>query len=700
MNRRAIILTSLLALAGCKMSDSLKPRAAARSAPSFSISDGAHLSGNPDFFFLPPMVPAPSKKLDKDAFNGKLNPIVDICQLNATTEAQVTPGTQCKAGGFFVSIQLTPHDVVSGDHQDGENDGENSKEPHYHTTWKVPDSDAKFFRVLVRVGFKQLGFADIERGDHEGELKDVNTGQFVHLQDESLSINFEIERFALCTPPGKGPCSSEVVDLSKGGTVTIALPNSTGPSGITIPPQGPGGPPVNITVETCQNFNPRAIDLPTFGSCLKITADPPLPEGGFTHNPATTFICDLNVPFGEGGVVISHNQEHRITLHQLDVVGEGQTVVKARPHASGCPVGGVPATSFGDFFRSLAHGQWKAAGKQVAGLLGPKTLYAYRFLDQGGGGLVDGLSDFQFALPAKMLKVAGDNQTAQPGTTLPVDPTVQVTDLGNEPVRGARVTFTTSDGSVAPGVFVTGIDGNAHAAWTIRGTAGPNSLKASGRGIGGSDFNGPREGIDPFQPIQPFFDPEATASGAILLQTGSQTFSATGSAPEPVSEGFFPFGSGGYSSKVVASTDPSPAGWTTLGFDAFANGFTIGTSSAFGSPFPGPGGCGNTTKTNWPINTDLLVRKKFTLPSAQQVQVRIAIDNDLIEVRLNGLLLTDGTVKHDGCAAPNATDNAIFIGSGAAGINILTVRALDRGGESFLDITTAAAPPPSLGNHH
>ena len=522
MIRRAIVFTSLLALAGCKMTDSFKPKSAAPpSAPAFAISDGAHLSGNPDFFFLPPMVPDPSgsPNFDAGAFNPNLKPTVKICQVNGMTEAAVnagSPGADCKAGGYSLSGQASvqPADQL------------------YQLDWKVPDSPVVFYKIAVWIGFKRLGFADVETANDASSLRNVNTGQFVPLKDgRTLPIKFRIENRAVCDPPGPGPspCTSATVDLAAGGTVQTTLPNSTGPSGITIPPQGGNSNPVTITIQTCPNLNDRAIDLPTFGSCVRITSDPPLPAA-FNPPGATAFICDLNVPFGEGGVVLSHNQEHRITMHRLDGTGEGQTV-KALPHTTGCPVGGVAAsTSLGDFFHSLAHGQWKAAGAQAAALLGPTPLYAYRFLDQGGGGLTDGLSDFQFALPAKMLKFAGDNQTAPPGTTLPVDPTVLVSDLGDEPVRGARVTFTTGDGSVAPAMFVTGIDGKAHAAWTIRGTAGSNSLQASGRGIGGVDpNNGPREGIDPFQPIQPAF-PGGGASGPILLQTGSQTFSATGFA--------------------------------------------------------------------------------------------------------------------------------------------------------------------------
>jgi len=52
--------------------------------PSKMISDGAH-GGNPDFFFLPPMVPNPvnNPNFEQGKFNATLGPslTVEICEL-------------------------------------------------------------------------------------------------------------------------------------------------------------------------------------------------------------------------------------------------------------------------------------------------------------------------------------------------------------------------------------------------------------------------------------------------------------------------------------------------------------------------------------------------------------------------------------------------------------------------------------------
>jgi len=377
----------------------------------------------------------------------------------------------------------------------------------------------------VRVGLKRLGFADVETGEDGGAKSDA--GSFVLVKGASLPIKFRIQRNALCDRPLTGPCTSAAVNLVTGGTVAIALPFSTAPSGVTIPPQDGTSPTVNITVQTCPNLNDRVLDLPTFGSCVRVTSDPPLPGGRFV-NAATVFICDLGPSLA--GRVASEAQEKRITLHKLDIV-EGGPVVTALPHAGGCPTRtALAAPSFGRLLRAVASAEWTAAAGQLAGLAGPRTLYANALLDQGGGGVAPDLSDFQFALPAKMEKVpATDNQSALPGTTLPVNPKVVVTDLGNEPVSGARVTFATTFGSVTPTTVLTGTDGSAQAAWTLSGSAGSNSLKASGRGIAGADFRGPRPGINnPFQPISSFFDNTSVGAGPVTVLKGSQTFTAIG----------------------------------------------------------------------------------------------------------------------------------------------------------------------------
>ena len=137
----------------------------------------------------------------------------------------------------------------------------------------------------------------------------MNTGEFVPLQDgRTLPIKFRIEQYALCSVPGIGPCASESVNLAVGGEVAIE------DGGVEIPPQ-PGGT-TTITVATCTDI---PSDLPHHGSCIRVTADPPL-SGPLTL-PATVWVC--HAPSGELA-----DWEKRITLHRYDAPN-----TQALPHA-------------------------------------------------------------------------------------------------------------------------------------------------------------------------------------------------------------------------------------------------------------------------------------------------------------------------------------------------------------------------------
>lgn len=690
MRARQTLIFALIAASGCEGISTTKPDALSAGAPGFLISDGAHSGGNPDFFFLPPMVPDPtgSPNWNAGTFNGALKPTIKICSLAVTTEAAVA--TAPCAGSYSVTYNLPKASAGSED---------------YHQNWTVPVSSTTFYRISVLVGTKLLGSADIETGDNGGALKNVNTGQFVPLVDgRTLPIKFRIEQYALCSTPGVGPCGSGTVDLGTGGTVQIALPGGSVPSGVTIPAQPSNTTSPTITVQACPDLNDRATDLPTFGSCVRVTADPALPPEGLL-NAASVFICDVGNSIL--GRVNSEAQEQRITLHRLDIDQNGQRVA-ALPHAPGCPlVVSSNTPSLRDLFATLRRGKVRDAAGQALAMLAPRPLYAAtRRVDLGGGGFSLEFSDFQFALPAKFgVDASSDGQSAAPGSTLPIDPTVRVTDLGGEPVRGARVSFATTDGSVSSASVVTGNDGVAKTQWTIAPIGKLNTLRASGRGIGGSDNNGPRTGVDPFQPIQAHFD-GYDAGGAVSVLTGTVALSATG-ANAPVQ--LLAFGSGGYSWLQLASTllapkPPQPTGWQQPTFDASA--WTAGGVAPFGSP---PGCAINgTVATFWLTNSDLLLRKSFSAPYAGVVTINLRVDNDAkvfldgVDITVSGaptvansFLRNEGTTApdnwwiHDNCAddgAPSFTANV------SAGNHVLAVIARDRGGDSFADISMRLAP--------
>ena len=527
MRRRVLLCLTLISLSACNGDKIGQPISSPLAPPSRSISDGTYALGNPDFFFLPPMVKNPSASPNWTAggFNGTLHPVVHICEMTGTTEATATLTSTCS--DLATSVSLT--------------------DELYYVNWQVPSSSTVFYRLSIIVGTKVLGWADVETATNASQLKNVTTGEYVPLVDgRTLPVKFRIERYALCDVPGTGPCASSTVDLSTGGTVSTTVVADGLPAGITIP-AGAGTTSTTITVQTCPDL---PLDSPLFGSCVRITADPALPPSGFAV-AATVFICDVN-DASVATRVVDHAQSERITIHRLDP-GVGGPVITALPHAPACgePIASTDGSIHG-MLAALRRGSVGVAAREVLSMLAPKPLYAARFIDLGGGGFTSELSDFQFALPSKMEVVPSTNgQAVIPGTT--ISPSVLVTDLGGTPVRGAAVHFFTTNPATTPGTIVTtGANGLASTPWLIG--LGYNELSASARGIAGPTANGPRRSVgaeiddivDPFQPIQSPFDAGATGTPLpVAVGTGSVTFTATG---------------------LVTGFESNDAAWTTSGF--------------------------------------------------------------------------------------------------------------------------------------
>jgi hypothetical protein len=530
MRRRFLAYLAVVTVVACNPESTTRPPAPPSTANPV-ISDGAHGAGNPDFFFLAGPLPNPSRDPDYgDPFNGNLLPLVSICELDPVApggDAQVLPDTPCKSGGYSQNIQTTSANVdLVGE--------------KYQVGWTVPIAAAVYYRVFVKIGLTTLGSADVKTAASARDLREADNDNFITRTDGAdLPIKFRIEEFALCDTPGTGPCASESVNLTAGGTVSTTFAGDDAPSGVEIPP-GSGAGTTTITIEECLDLNPRATDLPVYGKCGRVTADPPLTVP--LAQAAVVFICNA---VDDVGTSLGATQRSRVTLHRFDEsqgAGDPDSLT-ALPHVdpAACE---APPPSFGlghslkGILADLRHGRFKSAGGRLAGMLSPKPLYA-TLLDEGGGGLSFIFSDFQFALPAKMEKVAStDNQFALPGV-LPNNPKVIVTDLAGVPVGNARVRFggTTEAACLAlpvgSGVLSSSTDGSASAAWTI--VQGANTRVACGRGIADADesSNGPRTGagaFDPFQPIQTPFDAADPVGGPVPepVLNGSVTFTATG----------------------------------------------------------------------------------------------------------------------------------------------------------------------------
>ncbi len=186
-------------------------------------------------------------------------------------------------------------------------------------------------------------------------------------------------------------------------------------------------------------------------------------------------------------------------------------------------------------------------------------------------------------------------------------------------------------------------------------------------------------GADPPDP------PPSTEPG-----TGGGTSRTLLAAAAP-GESVVPYGADGYRYRVFAH-GAVPADWAANGFAEA--GFVPGTA-AFGSG----GGCPiqASVRTTWNINTDIVVRRDIELPAgATDVNVSVAADND-VEVRWNGQDISGGLVSHENCS--NLDDRVFAVpAANVHADNLLAIHAVDRGGESLLDIRVSAVLPAEAAN--
>jgi PKD repeat protein len=159
--------------------------------------------------------------------------------------------------------------------------------------------------------------------------------------------------------------------------------------------------------------------------------------------------------------------------------------------------------------------------------------------------------------------VAGNNQTAEVGTVLPIDPTVRLADENGNPVEGAAVTWVVSigGGTVTPQNTRTDAAGQASVDWRIGPATGENRLDAVVSGVGVASF---------------------TATGTSRAPDATTT-TITSDAPDPSIVG---------STITVAfrvtSNGPTPTGTVTV---------TDGSASCSGTLRDGAGSCQLTLNT-------------------------------------------------------------------------------------------------------
>lgn len=165
-----------------------------------------------------------------------------------------------------------------------------------------------------------------------------------------------------------------------------------------------------------------------------------------------------------------------------------------------------------------------------------------------------------------------------------------------------------------------------------------------------------------------------------LATLGSPRTAASG--PATAATVVVPFGASGYQYQVVPTDEG--IGFERPDFDDSA--FGLG-DAGFGTR---EGYCElnnpDDVRTEWPVGTDLLVRKTLDLPAGTtDVVVSVVVDNDA-QVFINGQDVSDGLQRHEGCPGSDGFSFAVPDSVLQVGTNLLAVRARDRGSLAFLDL--------------
>jgi hypothetical protein len=445
---RLLILSALALAAACE-----NPKAPTAPTgvtpptdPSAIISDGAH-GGNPDFFFLPPMVPLPLNNPDFEIgkFNNALKPSlkIEICELkfeNFNSRGLPSATTGCVAGSPLKtfppgSVQLVNLPLrqfgwwsLFGLPPDG----------FYYVLWDTRQSGLavnKFYRIKVLIdgSITPLGIADVDPISNLRQWKYTLTGEVVQLVEGwMLPIPFRVERGALCAP-GTQCNSATVTNNNPAGSTTVTVDGGAGAVAGAKFPNGwlPVGGPQSVVV-TISSVNTGASDpiagtetvpchanlpLLQFRGCYNFTTTPTLAaideSGRQFAIPVTVAVCyvlqgtgDPREKFAE--MWASGPRERTHALEDASDVGI------LSPATRNCATN-VIGLNNSKGVMGLASTGWRKVKEGFARAFGVQTAYA---VDLGLGGFAVDFSNVGPALSAFIAPVGATALTLPTGGTI------------------------------------------------------------------------------------------------------------------------------------------------------------------------------------------------------------------------------------------------------------------------------------------
>jgi len=525
MKRTALGFLSIGLLSACQ---DRPPSDSPVSPPSFDISEARFGGGNRDFFFAPPLAATPQPGdpgFDAGAASAVQAPYVRICETNGAESpagcvADVTPGVTGSATGLRMEFSST---------------GE-----LYHVNWQTKELDpAKDYRIEVwGLSFATaaekaaldsrwlFGWRDIRHSPNVSSCH--GTEEFCLINyGQNVPIKVRIERFVFC--PVSRNCAVQFVAAGVNANLEAQLEPGAGASSAQLFIPGQAGTDFALAFEPCSDTEAAAvdaaIDLPTFGPCLKTVTTFSTQLG----QPAIVSLCN-EVDETTFDLADPVNQLRQLALHHFS---EDLSQVQALPEAWQCTAptsGGVATSGSPNRLLELA----AALGHKVLTWVAPRPLAARAVaIDRGGGGESDFVeSFFKLALPAKFEYEFPADAMQRGLAGQPFTLRAKVTDLLGGPVKNARVRWTVisspgADASAPGSPTLSDASGIAAATVGLSSQEGDNLFHAFGRGIAddresgcsvptdtNAPCNGPRSAYDPFMSLHsPEFEPGSPGPG-------------------------------------------------------------------------------------------------------------------------------------------------------------------------------------------
>jgi len=149
-------------------------------SPSFAIRDGAHNGGNAHFYWLPPLVPAPSPT---GTFDPSISPVVRISEWAGAEGALVAEYT--RSSGPPPGSETLQLDVQGQRYFVNFNSAQFNLNPNIN------------YRIRVLLAGTELGFADVDVVANNGDLRRVDEDHIPLRTGRTLLIPFRIEQGAL-----------------------------------------------------------------------------------------------------------------------------------------------------------------------------------------------------------------------------------------------------------------------------------------------------------------------------------------------------------------------------------------------------------------------------------------------------------------------------------------------------------------------